>query len=338
MSGALAPALYQQIEDANGKPVAGAKIFTYQAGTTTPAVVYTDVNLSVPAANPIVADTAGVWSAYLVTAVGYKFVIQDASGATLRTIDNVVGAYAPPTVAPPPVVQVTTLTGTVNDFALTPNCRFLRVNAASVLTLTGLSAGTDGQLLTIENMGAARVDLSPAATGSLAPNRLTHWVMSGPTSLSPFNPNQRGGVATYEYAAGSSGASSWRLVAHEQGAMLPFTPTLGGTAVYGTQGGFYRLAGSVLYLQIQLTVTTLGTGSPSTITTGLPYTVQGQGTVTIPYWAGLAIAQASLGGLLTGAVGITLGGVPAIGASVTYPVNAIGSGTALSLTGQVAVS
>jgi hypothetical protein len=97
-TGTLVPALYQTVLDANGNPVAGAKVCTYLAGTSTPAVTYTDVNLTVPNSNPIVADTAGRWAAYLTPGTGYKFILQDATGtagvcngAVLRTVDNVAG-------------------------------------------------------------------------------------------------------------------------------------------------------------------------------------------------------------------------------------------------------
>lgn len=88
-TGTLAPAPYQTVLDANGNPVSGAKINTYVAGTTTPAATYSDVALSVANTNPIIADSAGRYVAYLSPGASYKFVIQDASGASIRSQDNV---------------------------------------------------------------------------------------------------------------------------------------------------------------------------------------------------------------------------------------------------------
>lgn len=95
-SGTLVPALYQTVFDSNGDPVNNAKICTYLAGTTTPATTYTDVALTTPSANPIRADSAGRWGAYLAIGVSYKFVLQDATGtvgvcdgAAIKTVDNV---------------------------------------------------------------------------------------------------------------------------------------------------------------------------------------------------------------------------------------------------------
>ena len=38
----LSPNAKQQFFDANGNPLAGGKVYTYAAGTTTPIVTYTD--------------------------------------------------------------------------------------------------------------------------------------------------------------------------------------------------------------------------------------------------------------------------------------------------------
>jgi hypothetical protein len=44
------------------RATAGDKIYTYQDGTTTPQATYQDVSLTTPHANPIVADSAGVFA------------------------------------------------------------------------------------------------------------------------------------------------------------------------------------------------------------------------------------------------------------------------------------
>ena len=97
-TGTLVPALYQTVLDSNGNPISGAKVCTYLAGGSTPTPTYADVALTVPNANPIIAETAGRWAAFLTPGAGYKFVLQDATGtagicngAIVRTIDNVVG-------------------------------------------------------------------------------------------------------------------------------------------------------------------------------------------------------------------------------------------------------
>jgi len=83
------PAPYQTVLDTSGNPVSGALIYTYVAGTSTPATTYTDVALSVANTNPIVADSSGRFVAFLTPGSSYKFVYQDSGGGSIRTQDNV---------------------------------------------------------------------------------------------------------------------------------------------------------------------------------------------------------------------------------------------------------
>ena len=65
MAGTLTPTPYQTVLDGDGVAVSGALINTYDAGTTDRATTYTTSDLSVANANPIVADSAGRYVAYL---------------------------------------------------------------------------------------------------------------------------------------------------------------------------------------------------------------------------------------------------------------------------------
>lgn len=88
-TGTLTPTPYQTTFDSNGDPVSGAKIYTYLAGTTTPAPTYTDVGLTVANANPIIADSSGRWVAFLSPGASYKFIVKDSADVTIRTQDNI---------------------------------------------------------------------------------------------------------------------------------------------------------------------------------------------------------------------------------------------------------
>ena len=89
MAGTLTPTPYQTVLDADGVAVSGALIYTYTGGTTTAAATYTTADLSVANANPIVADSAGRYVAYLAAGANMKFVYKTSAGATIRTQDNV---------------------------------------------------------------------------------------------------------------------------------------------------------------------------------------------------------------------------------------------------------
>lgn len=74
--------------DANGLPLAGGKLYSYQAGTTTPLATYTDQGGLTPNANPTILDANGecqIW----ISSSAYKFVLKDSSDVEQWTVDNV---------------------------------------------------------------------------------------------------------------------------------------------------------------------------------------------------------------------------------------------------------
>jgi microcystin-dependent protein len=81
----------QPFFDNNGLPLNGGLIYTYQAGSSTPLTTYTTSAGTVANSNPIILNTSGfpnneIW---LQTGYSYKFVIQNASGTTIQTLDNI---------------------------------------------------------------------------------------------------------------------------------------------------------------------------------------------------------------------------------------------------------
>ena len=84
----LAPVTYQIFYDSGGIALAGGSIYTYAAGTTTPQAAYTDETGGTPTTNPIVLDSNG-GAQFWLSNVGYKFVIENSLGSTIRTIDNI---------------------------------------------------------------------------------------------------------------------------------------------------------------------------------------------------------------------------------------------------------
>jgi parallel beta-helix repeat protein len=78
--------------NASGTPYSGAKLYVYQAGTTTQVAAYTTAALSVAHANPIVANSAGQFGAVYLdpsASYDYKFVLTNSGGAQLWAEDNV---------------------------------------------------------------------------------------------------------------------------------------------------------------------------------------------------------------------------------------------------------
>jgi len=81
-----------QFFDNNGVILAGGKIYTYSAGTTTPIAVYTSSSGSIAHTNPIILDSAGrvpsgeIW---ITSGVSYKFVIYTTLSTLIGTYDNI---------------------------------------------------------------------------------------------------------------------------------------------------------------------------------------------------------------------------------------------------------
>jgi hypothetical protein len=74
------------VVDASGAPLAGGKVYTYAAGTTTDKATYTDAAMLTEAANPVILGNDGVANVY---AYGnYKFSIYSSADVLVRTLDN----------------------------------------------------------------------------------------------------------------------------------------------------------------------------------------------------------------------------------------------------------
>lgn len=131
--------------NSQGVILAGGMIYTYQAGTTTPVATWTTSAQSVQNSNPIVLNAAGLppQQVWLLQGTAYKFVIQDSSGNTLQTLDNVSGINDA-TLSPSPTEWVNpNLTPTyisANQFSLPGNQTFVFLSGRRIKAT--VSAGT----------------------------------------------------------------------------------------------------------------------------------------------------------------------------------------------------
>jgi hypothetical protein len=86
-----------QFFDNNGVPLSGGKIYTYQAGTTTPLASYTSSTGNTAHTNPIVLNSGGrvpsggeIW---VLAQTLYKFVLETSTGVLIATYDNVGSSF-----------------------------------------------------------------------------------------------------------------------------------------------------------------------------------------------------------------------------------------------------
>lgn len=76
-----------------GVPLAGGFLYSYQAGSTTPATTYTDSAGTIANTNPIQLGTDGRPPAEIWFTAGstYKFVLTDSANVVIQTYDNLYG-------------------------------------------------------------------------------------------------------------------------------------------------------------------------------------------------------------------------------------------------------
>lgn len=209
-----------QLFDNNGNPLAGGKIFTYLAGTTTNATTYTSSNGSIAHSNPIILDGAGrvpsgeIW---LTDGITYKFVVQDAANNLIGTYDNLTGINSnfvaftnqqeiQTATAGQTVFNLATMTyqpGTnslsvfvdgVNQYGPGAQYAYAETDSDTVTFVSGLHVGASVKFTTSQlNNGAGQTAAQTAFTGfkgqigsvqDLADDDGSNWIGFDPASAS----------------------------------------------------------------------------------------------------------------------------------------------------------
>jgi hypothetical protein len=79
---------FVQFFDDNGNPLSGGRLYTYDAGGTTPKATYTDAAGSTANANPVVLDAAGRATVFLYGTT-YRFDLKTSGDVLVRSTDNI---------------------------------------------------------------------------------------------------------------------------------------------------------------------------------------------------------------------------------------------------------
>lgn len=94
MTAQIAPQPVFQAFAPNGRFLVGGQLFTYAAGTSMPQATYVDATQTTPNTNPVILNSMGQANVWLIPTLAYKFVLKDAAGNTLWTVDQIQGALA----------------------------------------------------------------------------------------------------------------------------------------------------------------------------------------------------------------------------------------------------
>lgn len=190
-----------QFFTSTGAVLTGGKLYTYAAGTTTPAVTYTTSQGNIPWTNPVVLDAAGrvpgsgeIW---LTDGIIYKFVLKDSNDVLIATYDNITGinsnsvaytnqqeivtATAGQTVFnlgisyQPATNSLSVFVDGVNQYGPGAQYSYVETDSNTVTFNTGLHVGAEVKFTTTQQQGAGAVDASqvtydPPFTGSVATN------------------------------------------------------------------------------------------------------------------------------------------------------------------------
>lgn len=195
----LSPVLNEQQFDANGNPLSGGKIYTYLAGTVTPVTTY-KTSTGTAQANPIILDSSGNYPTgtqlWLSGGLQYKFVVQDSTGVTLRTIDNITGT---------------------NDANLSPS-EWTQYTATAFSYLSGNSLSVVGDV-----------------TNTLQVNRRVKTQNTGGTSYGTILTSVYGAPNTTVTLTNTSGTLDAGLSAVYYGLLAPINPSIPGTYPTSTQ-------------------------------------------------------------------------------------------------------
>lgn len=257
---------YSYFADSNGAPLAGGLVYTYAAGTTTPQATYTDSTGTVPASNPVVLDSAGRATIWMIGY--YKIVVKDSLGNTIHTDDNIAapgGTTAMPWAVASGTADAIAVTYNPVITSLTDGLQLaFRANSANATTTPTFSPnGLTAHTIT-QRGGSALVAGSIAAnlaeyivTYNLANTR---WELLNPSSGSSFVTVKRQtfpSSGTYTPSAGMLYCEIWAIGGGGGGG--------GCSAVSGAAAGG-GAAGSEA--RLLATAATIGASKPVTIGTG----------------------------------------------------------------------
>jgi hypothetical protein len=195
----LTPTPKQQIFGTDGAPLVGGKIFTYLAGTSTPAATYTDFGAGTANTNPIILDSYGQANIWLLTSTSYKFIVKTATDVLLYTVDNIItpldAASLTTTLASPPPIGSTapntgafTTLGATTVNATTGNITTVNATTGNITTVNATTSTTSGVTTTgtLTFSGGGSLTKVPESaikpiTATVATNALT--VTLNPTTL-----------------------------------------------------------------------------------------------------------------------------------------------------------
>ena len=215
----------------DGLPLNAGKIYTYQAGSTTPLATYTSSSGLTANANPIILGTSGrppndIW---LLEGYFYKFVLKDSSDVTIQTYDNLYGIVSatPPAATPIPAGGIFLWSGSIGSIPAgyvlcngsngTPDLRDRFVVGAGSTYAVDATGGSADAIVVTHNHTATSTVTDPGHLHGIAfSNTLLYsggggnpaTAFGGATNQSTVSNTTGVTVATTVASAGNSGTNA----------------------------------------------------------------------------------------------------------------------------------
>ncbi len=156
--------------DNSGAACAGCSLYSYLAGTTTPTPTYTDSSGATQNTNPIILGTDGGASIWVGTPT-IKLILQDTTGTTIWTADNIASSGGSNVCGPASTIQIanSTVTGLTCDSLITINKLIHSINVGGALpanhfSLQNLAAVTTSWTFDVTSPTTAFGSIQPLTT------------------------------------------------------------------------------------------------------------------------------------------------------------------------------
>lgn len=283
----LSPVGNDQQTDANGNPLVGGKIYTYLAGTSTPAATYTDSTSGTSQANPIILNSLGLPASpiWMLGGQALKFIFKDSADVLIRTVDNITG------------INDATLLITSSEWVLSGSLP--TYISATSFSLVGDQTGLFQVARRMKSTNSGGTIYSTIAASVYAANATTVTVVNDSGVLD----------------AGLSAVSYGLLAAINPSVAAAITQTPGDNSTKVATTAWAKAYGGLIGAQYPASYTTSATLATSDLHRPVYFNSASAGTITLPASAipGQAVSVYNLG---TGVLTLARGG--------TYVLNAFG--------------
>lgn len=254
-------------EDSVGGPLVGGKLYTYQAGTSTPKDSYTSFTMGAANTNPVILDARGEASVWLDGA--YRVRLLDADNNLIWDVDDVRDLTGSQTFTNTTLAGTLTISSTAVTWSGNPTHSGNHTFSSNV----SFNGNT-----TIGNASSDALTINPNAISY--PNNPTHSdnhtysgnvSVTGTLTASAVAPVFTFGATFGNVARSGATVLDW----YEEGSWTPvLVPSSGSGITYSKQLGTHTRIGNRCLFEMWITLSSLGTASGSCYISGLPFTVK----------------------------------------------------------------